>query len=279
MGPVSLVDLVGADVASPVMEAIYEQYFHEPAYQPSQVLNLRKQGGILGRKTGKGFYEYSEGKKLEAEAAGTPDARPPRVYIGPGEERGAEALKSLAEAAGVEVETGSSPSTGTLTLLPLLGTGLSTEIARVGLDPSRTVAVDTLFGLEGVRTLMICPATSKDARLQAHGLLGADHTPVAVINDSPGFVAQRLVAMIVNVACHMAQRGVATPEDIDKASKLGLNYPKGPFELATEIGPDLILEILESLEAFYGEPRYRPAAWLRRRVDLGVPLTSPDARP
>lgn len=277
MGPVSLVDLVGADVASPVMEAIYEQYYHEPAYQPSQILSLRRQGGILGRKTGGGFYEYSEGKKIEPETVVIPDDRPARVRVGSDESGGATALKALVEAAGVELETGSDASEGALTLLPLLGTGLSSAIARDGLDPSRTVAVDTLFGLDGFRTLMISPATSDEARAQAHGLLGADGTHVAVINDSPGFVAQRLVAMIVNVACHMVQRGVASPEDIDKGSRLGLNYPKGPFELAGQIGPERIYRILESLESFYGEPRYRPSSWLRRRVDLGLPLNSPDA--
>lgn len=277
MGPVALADLVGADVASPVMEAIYEQYYHEPAYQPSQILSLRRQGGILGRKTGGGFYEYSEGKKIEPEPAVIPDARPARVHIGRDEGEGAMALKALVEAAGVKVEAGTGASEEALTLLPLLGTGLSSAISREGLDPSRTVAVDTLFGLDGVRTLMISPSTSEETRAQAHGLLGADCTHVAVINDSPGFVAQRLVAMIVNVACHMAQRGVASPEDIDKGARLGLNYPKGPFELAAEIGPERICRILESLESFYGEPRYRPAPWLRRRVNLGLPLNSPDA--
>ncbi len=277
MGPVTLVDLVGADVASPVMEAIYEQYYGEPAYQPSQILSLRKQGGILGRKTGAGFYEYSEGKKIEPEPAAVPRERPSRVWIGSGSEEGAMALKALVEAAGVEMDSGAKPADGTLVLLPLLGTGLSSAIAQAGLDPSRTVAIDTVFGLEGVRTLMISPATAAAARKEAHGVMGADGTGVAVINDSPGFVAQRLVAMIVNVACHMAQRGVASPEDIDKGSRLGLNYPKGPFEMAAEVGPARIYRILEALQDFYGEPRYRPSAWLRRRVDLGLPLTAPDA--
>lgn len=124
---------------------------------------------------------------------------------------------------------------------------------------------------------MVSPATATAARQEAHGLLGADGTGVSVINDSPGFVAQRLVAMIVNIACHMAQRGVASPADIDKGAKLGLNYPKGPFEIAADLGPERILRILECLQGFYGEPRYRPSAWLRRRVDLGLPLTAPDA--
>ena len=275
MGPFSLVDLVGADVASPVMDAIYQQYYHEPAYQPSQILNLRMQGGILGLKTGSGFYEYSKGKKVEPEPVDTPQNRSMSVHIGNGDVEGTKLLTAFIESAGVTIR--SDASDDTLTLLPLVGTGLSTAIALNGLDPTRTVAVDTLFGLEGVRTLMVTPETSNEVRAQAHGLLGVDNASVAVINDSPGFVSQRLVAMIVNVACHMAQRGVSSPEDIDTGARLGLNYPKGPFELAEEIGANRILKILEELEAFYGEPRYRPSAWLRRRVDLGLPLDLPDA--
>lgn len=276
MGPITLVDLVGADVAISVMESIHLQYYMEPAYQPSQTLSLHAQGGVLGRKTGGGFYDYSDGNKAEPDPAPAPDKLPPRIWISPEIEDGHNAIKAVAEAAGVEVEGGDRPADGTLAILTPIGTGLSEAIPESGLDAGRTVAVDTLFGLEGQRTLMVCPGTNPQARDEAHALLGADGTPVAVINDSPGFVAQRTAAMIVNVACHMAQRGIASPQDIDKGARLGLNYPSGPFEIAEKIGPANVFRILEGLQSFYGEPRYRPAAWLKRRVQLGLPLTTPD---
>ena len=68
--------------------------------------------------------------------------------------------------------------------------------------------------------------------------LAADGQPVVVINDSPGFVAQRVVAMIVNIGCGVAQRGIATPADIDKATKLGLGYPFGPIEWGDLLGAE-----------------------------------------
>ncbi len=105
-----------------------------------------------------------------------------------------------------------------------------------------------------------------------------DGQPVIVINDSPGFVAQRVVAMIVNIACGVAQRGIASPADIDKATKLGLGYPFGPLEWAERLGAGRILFILERLQAFYGEPRYRPNPWLKRRALLGLPLSAPEGR-
>ncbi len=83
------------------------------------------------------------------------------------------------------------------------------------------MAIDLLFGMKGPRTLMVTPTTDAKFRDAAHGLIAADGQPVVVINDSPGFIAQRVVAMIVNIGCGVAQRGIASPADIDKATKLG----------------------------------------------------------
>lgn len=65
--------------------------------------------------------------------------------------------------------------------------------------------------------------------------------------------------MIVNIGCGVAQRGIASPADIDKATKLGLSYPFGPLEWGNRLGARRVLFILECLQAFYGEPRYRPS--------------------
>ena len=81
-----------------------------------------------------------------------------------------------------------------------IGYDLTTAVAELKLDAPRTVAVDVLFGMKGPRTLMVTPATDPDYRDAAHGLLAGDGQSVVVINDSPGFVAQRVVAMIVNIA-------------------------------------------------------------------------------
>jgi len=84
--------------------------------------------------------------------------------------------------------------------------------------------------------------------------------------------------MIVNIGCGVAQRGIAMPADIDKGTKLGLGYPFGPIEWGDRIGPKRVLHILEQLHAFYGEPRYRPNPWLKRRALLGLPLDTPEGR-
>ncbi|MEE8548953.1 MAG: 3-hydroxyacyl-CoA dehydrogenase family protein, partial [Alphaproteobacteria bacterium] len=105
-------------------------------------------------------------------------------------------------------------------------------------------------------------------------LLAAGGTPVTVINDSAGFIAQRIVGTIVNVGCDIAQQRIASVDDIDTAVRLGLGYPDGPLGMGDRLGPARILAILEAMQRLYGDPRYRPSPWLRRRAMLGISLTA-----
>ena len=91
---------------------------------------------------------------------------------------------------------------------------------------------------------------------------------VVVIKESPGFITSRINAMIGNEAFYMLQEGIATAEDIDKALKLGLNHPMGPFELVDLVGLDTRLHILEYLHKTLGE-KYRPASLLVQYVKAG----------
>jgi len=93
-----------------------------------------------------------------------------------------------------------------------------------------------------------------------------------VINDSPGFVAQRVVAHIVNVGCDIVQMRIASPQDLDRAVELGLGYPRGPLAMGDALGPQKVLAVLQALYDLYQEPRYRPSPWLTRRAKLGVSL-------
>ena len=107
---------------------------------------------------------------------------------------------------------------------------------------------------------------------RALGLLGADGVAVDAVSDSAGLVAQRVVAHIVNIACEIAQQGIASPVDIDRAVTLGLGYPHGPLAWGDALGLGTVLTILENLQAASGDPRYRPTPWLRRRAALGLSL-------
>jgi len=163
-----------------------------------------------------------------------------------------------------------------LILVTPLGEDATTCAVEQELDPKRTVAVDTLFPMVKRRTIMGTPVTDPVFRDAAHGLLASDGVPVTVCRDSPGFIAQRIVAMIVNIGCSIAQSRTASAADVDKAVTLGLNYPKGPFGFADTLGVNKIYAILVAMQRIYGDPRYRPNIWLTRRARLGVSLFTPE---
>jgi 3-hydroxybutyryl-CoA dehydrogenase len=280
MGPFALADMVGIDVGYAVMESLYQQFQYEPAYAPNPLSALRAAGGLYGQKTGGGWYTYADGKRVDPPARPVPAARPSSVWVWSTESHAdlQAPLIELFKHSGVTVETGAEPSKAALIVITPLGYDVTTAVSELKMDAGRTVAVDVLFGMKGPRTLMVTPATRPEMRDAAHALLASDGQPVVVINDSPGFVAQRVVAMVVNTGCTIAQRGIASPADIDKAVKLGLGYPFGPLEWGDKIGAGRVLFVLNRLLTFYGEPRYRPSPWLKRRVALGLPLSAPEGR-
>jgi len=268
LGPFGLMDLVGLDVNHSVMKSLYHQYFEEPKYKPSFLVEPRVAAGLLGRKTGRGWYTYGPDNQVRPEAEKpAPSARPLSVWCVP------ELIEPL-KALGARVEK--TPTQRCTCIVAPLGADVTSSALELGLDPARTVGVDPLFGFAKRRTLMTCPATKTEIRDGAHGLLGADGVPVSVIHDSPGFVAQRVVAHIVNVACDIVQMRIVSPDDLDRAVTLGLGYPKGPLAMGDAVGAKKILRVLESMHAAYQEPRYRPSPWLRRRAQLGVSLTTPE---
>src|SRR5438105_758673 len=266
LGPFGLMDLVGLDVAHAVMKSMYQQYFEEPKYRPSFIAEPRVAAGLLGRKSGGGWYEYSPDMKMPPELP-APKQKPKAVWAVP-------ELRELLLELGARLEV--KPSHEAVCFVAPLGQDASSMALQAGLDPSRTVAVDHLFGFSKRRTLMVNPLTKREARDAAHALLAADGVPVSVINDSPGFVAQRVVAHIVNVGCDIVQMRIASPEDLDRAVMLGLSYPKGPLAMGDALGAKRILTVLQAMHELYQEPRYRPSPWLRRRAQLGVSLLTPE---
>jgi 3-hydroxybutyryl-CoA dehydrogenase len=266
-------DITGLDVSGVVMESIYHQFHEEPRFRPVALTRRRMAAGLHGRKTGRGWYAYDDNRKIAPPDRAVPDSRPEAVWIDPAEPDGKAALAALLDGK-VALDDGARPGPRSICMVTPLGKDATTAALEAGIEPERTVAVDTLLGLDGQRTLMTTPVTDADVRDQAHGLLADDGVGVTVIHDSPGFIAQRVIAAIVNIGCDIAQSRIATPADIDKAVRLGLAYPKGPIELGDAVGGARILAILEAMHAFYRDPRYRPSPWLARRARLGVALAT-----
>jgi 3-hydroxybutyryl-CoA dehydrogenase len=268
LGPFGLMDLVGLDVTHAVMRSMYQQYYEEPKYKPSYLNEPRVAAGLHGRKTGRGWYAYGK------DGAAQPIAEPPAPTARP------EAVWCVPELYDLVTKLGASPTAhpaaASLCLVAPLGKDATASALELGLDAARTLAVDPLFGFAKRRTLMTTPVTLPEARDAAHALLAADGVPVSVIRDSAGFVAQRVVAHVVNVGCDIVQQRIASPQDLDRAVVLGLNYPRGPLAMGDALGARKVLAVLEAMYDFYKEPRYRPSPWLTRRARLGVSLLTPE---
>ena len=279
LGPFELMDLTALDVSHPVMESVYKQYYEEPRYRPSVITAQRLAGGLLGKKVSEGFYSYTNGvAQVPADQAVPVVEQMPPVWVSPRATRRSE-LMALLKALGATIETGVSPSMHALTLIAPLGFDVTTVAVVDRHDPARTIGIDMLFADAQTkrRVLATNPATRADMRDAAHALFARDGKAVSVIKDSGGFVTQRVVAAIVNIASDMCQQGICSPQDLELAVTLGLGYPMGPLAMGDACGPTNILEVLFNMQTVYGDPRYRPSPWLRRRGAIGLSLMHQEA--
>ncbi len=264
MGPFELMDLTGMDVNFTVSQFLHQSHFADPRLRSTPLHRYMLETGQLGRKAGRGFYSYAEGTAAPSADTRTDVAPAVQVVL-------AEDLLELAEfASGIGVEV-LAQDDGRAPLLAFpLGEDVTAHALRLGLDPRRVVAVDLAF--DTTRRVTLMSATNGDAGLRdsVAAAVIASGRIVTAIADSTGFVAQRIVAMVANLGCEMAQMGLAAPRDIDKAMRLGLNYPLGPLEWAEKLGAPRLLAILRQMQALSGDDRYRPSPWLRRRAELGL---------
>jgi len=296
MGPFELLDLTGIDVSHPVMESIYNQYYFEPRYRPHPLTRQMLTGNKLGRKVGEGFYHYTENKKQnDQKSTSNTNQQPPYktdsntsnilVWIGADLAEDRQQLIDHLNANGITIDDNDKPNPDSLVLLAIYGEDTTNAAIRYQVNPNQAVAIDMLTDLSKHRTLMPSIVTQDNFIAQAYALFGKNNkfgkssdegsnaaVDATLITESTGFVAQRVVAMVINLGCDIAMQGIASPEDIDNAVKLGLGYPYGPISWGDELGAQRILLILERIYGLTGDPRYRPSPWLQRRATLGISL-------
>ncbi len=125
--------------------------------------------------------------------------------------------------------------------------------------------VPMMRGLEVVRSLL----TSEDTvRVSLDFGKSIGKEPV-VVRDSPGFVTNRIIPLVMNEAAKLLEENLASVEDIDKIVKLSFNWPMGPFELCDLVGVDVAVDLLEGIYQQTGWERYKPARLLKRMVEIG----------
>lgn len=281
MGPFELMDLTGIDVSHPVMESIYNQFYQEDRYRPNALTRQMLTAKKLGRKVGEGFYQYQDGVKATSKnpTRAAKEAPITSVWIGADLDEDKEKLVQFLTDKAIPIDTASTPNADSLILLATYGEDTTNAALRFNVNPEQAVSIDMLTELDKHRTLMPSLVTQDKFVEQAYALFAKNKTstesdtPFAtLIAESTGFVAQRVLAMVINLGCDIAAQQIATPEDIDNAVKLGLGYPNGPISWGDKLGSKRILLILERIFALTGDPRYRPSPWLQRRAKLDISL-------
>jgi 3-hydroxybutyryl-CoA dehydrogenase len=255
MGPFELMDLVGLDVGLAVSRSFYEQSFGEPRWRPSPLVARRVAAGHLGRKAGRGWYEYPPGRPADPEPAPTGRPSPPtRVTIaGPLDE-----LRSRAAEAGWEVVDGDGRPGVTVD---------GHELALCDTTPARGAGFNLVPPLG--RLVEVTGEPGPGERFFAS--LGMH---VERVGDGPGLVLGRIVAQLVNEACFALGERTGSAADIDAGMVLGLNHPRGPLSWGDLIGPDRVLAVLAGLQDEYRDDRWRPAPRLLHAAHAGAPLAA-----
>jgi 3-hydroxybutyryl-CoA dehydrogenase len=273
LGPFELMDLTGLDVSHPVMESVYRQYYDEARYRPSVITAQRQAGKVLGRKTGEGFYRYVDGKaQVPPEPPVPAVAEMPPVWVSTRAARRAE-LYQLLKDLGAKVETGQSPSLHALTLVAPLGFDVTTVAVVERLDPARTSA-STCWSRTRDQAAR-AGDQSRDPRRHAR------RRPRAVRARRQGGQRDPRLRRLRHAARggHHRQHRVrhlpaahllaAGPGDRGDA---GPGLPAGAAGHGQPLGPANILEVLFNMQTVYGDQRYRPSPWLRRRGAIGLSL-------
>jgi 3-hydroxybutyryl-CoA dehydrogenase len=268
-------DLIGHDTNFAVTSSVFEANFFDKRYVPSLMPREMVDGGLLGRKSGQGFYRYPEGAPPPPVPAHEVASCRVDVTV-----HGEGPIADWLEA-GARQALASHPH-GPARLRKSDWVGLQVDQARLELSTGETAAaLAARIGVENVavfdRTMVlplppgsslayaVAARASESWRRQAPAWLAAMGVVPQAVADTPGLVVARTIAMLINEAADAVLQGVCTPEGADAAMKLGVNYPTGPFEWLARWSVPGVVTLLEALDAAYRGERYRVSPWLRRQ--------------
>jgi 3-hydroxybutyryl-CoA dehydrogenase len=279
MGPCELMDLIGHDTNFAVTNAVFEANFFDKRYQPSMLQREMVAGGLLGRKSGRGFYRHPDDGSA---------ALPVALHEAPATARevtvhGAGAIADRLEQAAARALA--TQGWGPARLRASDWTGVEIDGARLVLTDGRSAtAMAAATGVARLAVfdrpqLPVAPgaalayAVAEAAEAvdtgwcqQAPAWLAAlGFTPLRLA-DTPGLVVARTLAMLINEAADAVLQGVCTIEGADRAMTLGVNHPAGPFEFLARWSVPEVVALLDTLDHDYRGERYRVSPWLRRRA-------------
>ncbi len=284
MGPFELMDLIGIETNHAVAEGFHRATYGEPRYRPSPLAARMVAAGRLGRKTGEGWYRYADGKADTAADPAPPDAGggAGRMVLVLGVLPVVEELARALGDAGFTVERAAGGIEPWL-VVDADDTGGTVDAPRVRVlhdgslharDPE-AAGMHALAPFAATRLVELTRTsrTRPEAAERAELLVAALGKHPEWVQDAPGLVLGRIVGQLVNEAAFLVGEGNGTAEDIDAGLELGLNHPRGPIAWASALGLAHVLGVLDGLLAERGDPRYRAAPLLRRRLAVDADLT------
>jgi len=280
MGPFELMDLIGNDVNFAVTQSVFDGFYQDPRFKPSLYQQAFVEAGFLGRKTGRGFYEYGEGSSKREPAVEAPHSRPSEVWLSAGDPLTNGLLTRLQKqfpAAGrIARADGSLLAMADQATVRLTDGRTASQVASEESQPD-AVLLDLAYDYETANAIALAPARrcSQKAYQSAVGLFQAAGYQVATFQDVPGLAVMRTVCMLINEAADAALQKVATCADIDLAMQKGTRYPAGLFQWSRKIGLPRVHTVLQNLSAYYGEDRYRTSPLIKTSLWIGKQLDEP----
>jgi 3-hydroxybutyryl-CoA dehydrogenase len=287
MGPFELMDLIGHDVNFAVTSSVFAAYFNDPRYTPSVMQQELVNAGYLGRKSGRGFFQYGEGAAAPTVATEPPRAAPAQVTLH-GASRLFETIRARATRAGAHVtrEAGADAHVGVARQAGdgdgearievgeatiFLTDGRSATCRAYESAQPNTVLVDLALDFATAPRIALTRAAqcSDSAYHAAVGFFQACGYAVSPLADVPGMMVMRTVAMLINEAADAVNQGVCSAQAVDVAMEKGVNYPRGPLAWADTLGIALIHTVLHNLADTYGDGRYRISPLIQRKVFAG----------
>jgi 3-hydroxybutyryl-CoA dehydrogenase len=274
MGPCELMDLIGHDTNFAVTNSVFEANFFDKRYVPSQVQREMVDGGLLGRKSGRGFYRYPDGAAALPVAVHEAPATAREVTVhglGPiADQLERAATAALASQGWGPARERDSGWTG----LAIDGARLVMTDGRCAYELATAMVLPDLAVFDrpvalpaaaGTALAYAVASTAGDTwRTQAPAWLAALGFAPLPVADTPGLVVARTLAMLINEGADAVLQGVCSTEAADAAMKLGVNYPAGPFEWLARWSVPEVVALLDTLDAQYRGERYRVSPWLRR---------------
>jgi len=268
MGPCELMDLIGHDVNFAVTRSVYQAFFDDPRYKPSLMQKDLVDAGWLGRKSGRGFFDYRDGASPVVIDGLATDRKPSVVRVEGDLGPARPLVDLLATLDDIRLERTAGDGLLRIDGIVLALTDGRTATERAAALGEAVVLFDLALDYASCGRIAIAAAAQASAAdvLKAAGLFGALGKRVSQLADVPGMLVMRTVAMLVNEGAEAVYQGIASADSVDAAMRKGVNYPVGPMAWGRDIGLATVLRTVRNLGASYGEDRYRGSVWLQREV-------------